>query len=88
MSFRRSPRSKVVKQAQTIQTSEGLAPTLDIPPLAHDLNNKVFIILSHCHLMSLECPVHSKNSRHLRAIRNAAQCIADIIQPSVQGRLR
>ncbi len=89
MSVRRSSRPKVVlKQAQTIQTSEGLSPTLDIPPLAHDLNNKLFIIFTHCHLMSLQCPVDSQNSRHLRAIRNAAQCIADIIQPSVQGRLR
>ena len=88
MSVRRSPKPKVVaEQAQTIQTSEGLVSTLDMP-LAHDLNNKVFIILSHCHLLSLQCPVDSKNSRHLRAIRNAAQCIADIIQPSVQRQLQ
>ena len=88
MSVRRSPRSKVVlKQAQTIQTSAGLAPTLDMP-LAHDLNNKLFIIFTHCHLMSLQCPVDSQNSRHLRAIRNAAQRIADIIQPSVQRQLQ
>ena len=88
MSVRRSPRPKVVaEQAPPIQTSEGLAPTLDIP-LAHDLNNKLFIIFTHCHLMSLDCPLDSQNSRHLRAIRNAAQCIADIIQPSVQRQLR
>ena len=86
MSVRRSPRPKVVlKQAQTIQTSEG--STLDMP-LAHDLNNKLFIIFTHCHLMSLQCPLDSQNSRHLRAIRNAAQCIADIIQPRVQRQLR
>ncbi len=86
MSVRRSPRPKaVVEQAQTIQTSEGSAPTM--PPLVHDLNNKVFIILSHCHLMSLQCPLDSKSSRHLQAIRNAAQCIADIVQPSVQWQL-
>jgi len=89
MSVRRSPRSKVVlKQAQTIQTSAGLAPTLDMPLLAHDLNNKLFIIFTHCHLMSLQCPVDSQNPTHLRAIRNAAQCIADIIQPSVQRQLQ
>jgi len=89
MSVRRSPKPKVVaEQAQTIQTSEGLVSTLDMRLLAHDLNNKLFIIFTHCHLMSLQCPVDSQNSRHLRAIRNAAQCIADIIQPSVQGQLR
>ncbi len=87
MPVRRAPRPKVVvEQAQTIQTSEGSAPTM--PPLVHDLNNKVFIILSHCHLMSLRCPLDSQNSRHLRAIRNAAQRIADIIQPSIQRQLR
>jgi hypothetical protein len=86
MPVRRAPRPKVVQQAQTIQTSEGLAPTLDTPQLAHDLNNKVFIILSHCHLM--KCSVDSENSRHLHAIRDAAQRIADIIQPSVQRQLR
>ncbi len=89
MSVRRSPKPKVVaEQAQTIQTSEGLVSTLDMRLLAHDLNNKLFIIFTHCHLMSLQCPVDSQNSRHLRAIRNAAQCIADIIQPSVQRQLR
>jgi len=89
MSVRRSPKPKVVgEQAQTIQTSEGLVSTLDMRLLAHDLNNKLFIIFIHCHLMSLQCPVDSQNSRHFRAIRNAAQCIADIIQPSVQRQLR
>ncbi len=41
MPFRRWSSSKVVQQAQINQTSGGLAHT---PQLAHDLNNKVFII--------------------------------------------
>jgi len=89
MPFRRSPRSKaVLNQAQTIQTSEGLAPTLDMRLLAHDLNNKLFIILTNCHLLSLQCPLDSKNARHLGAIRDAAQAIADIVLPSVRRQLR
>jgi len=89
MSVRRSPKPKVVgEQAQTIQTSEGLVSTLDMRLLAHDLNNKLFIILTNCHLLSLQCPLDSKNSSHLRAIRDAAQAIADIVLPSVRRQLR
>jgi hypothetical protein len=48
-------------------------------PLAHDLNNKIAIILTHCELVSLQVAIDSKASRHLYSIRDAAKCIADMV---------
>ena len=49
-------------------------------PLAHDLNNQIAIILTHCELVTPKSALDSKASRHLLAIRNAAQYMADMVR--------
>ena len=48
-------------------------------PLAHDLNNKIAIILTHCSLLTGQSGLDARTSRHLHVIRDAAQCIADMV---------
>jgi signal transduction histidine kinase len=69
-------------QAQAVHISERLTLIPNSRSLAHELNNKLGIILTHCELVRLQIPAESKSSQHLRAIRNAAQAIADIIRDS------
>ncbi len=83
MSLRRSRKPSLdFGQAQAVQTSNRLALIPNTRSLAHDLNNKLGIILTHCDLVSRHIPAESKSSKHLRAIRNAAQAIADLIRDS------
>jgi hypothetical protein len=69
------------QSAQTISSSvshESVLPRTTCT-LAHDLNNKIAIILTHCELVIVQSALDSKASRHLHVIREAAKCIADMV---------
>ena len=48
-------------------------------PLAHDLNNKTAIIMTHCEPVTVQSALDSKASVHLYVTRDAAKCIADMV---------
>jgi hypothetical protein len=66
-------------QSHSSSSSQESARPQAACPLAHDLNNKIAIILTHCELVILQPALDSKASRHLQVIRDAATCIADMV---------
>jgi hypothetical protein len=67
-------------QSHPSSVSRESAPPQTTCPLAHDLNNKIAIILTHCELVTFRVALDSKASRHLYVIRDAAKCIADMVR--------
>jgi hypothetical protein len=66
-------------QSHSSSSSQESARPQAACPLAHELNNKIAIILTHCELVILQSALDSKASRHLQVIRDAATCTADMV---------
>ncbi len=66
-------------QSHRSSVSQEPAPPQTTCPLAHDLNNKIAIILTHCELATVRAALDANTSKHLHVIRDAAKCIADMV---------
>lgn len=66
--------------------SSASKPTTDLGITVHDLNNKLYIILTHCELLKMHSQLGKRATADLQAIRHAAETLAAMArhEPSTQ----